>query len=74
MLRELPPGLNAWAVHPGLDTPNARATDPDGWPVRAADGAFLASEEARRIVEAEGIVLVGYGALREVWAAEARQT
>jgi len=74
MLRELPAGLNAWAVHPGLDTPHVRATDPAGWPVRSADGAFLISEEARRIVEAEGIVLIGYGALREAWAAEARHT
>ena len=64
MLRRLPPGLSEWAVHPGLDDAAARARDPNGWPVRHTDLAFLVSPEAREIVEQEGIILVGYDALQ----------
>jgi chitin disaccharide deacetylase len=66
MLRELPEGLTEWAVHPGLDYPEARAIDP-GWPVRYADFAFVVSAEARETVSEEGIVLLDYRALQVVW-------
>src|SRR5262249_14426607 len=49
MLRELPSGLSEWAVHPGLDRADARAIDPNGWPVRRADSEFLISPQAREI-------------------------
>lgn len=66
MLRELPPGLSEWAVHPGLGTAEARAID-GWWAKRAADLRFLVSPEAREAVAAEGIVLLDYGALQAVW-------
>jgi chitin disaccharide deacetylase len=66
MLRELPPGLNEWAVHPGLGTAEARAID-GWWPKRVADLRFLVSREARETVAAEGIVLLDYRALQAIW-------
>jgi chitin disaccharide deacetylase len=67
LFRALPAGLSEWAVHPGHDTPEARATDPDGWLVRRTDLDFLVSTEAKEIVAAEGIVLIDYRALRDAW-------
>lgn len=66
MLRDLPPGLTEWAVHPALPTPEARAIDA-WWAKRAADLAFLISPEAKETVESEGIILLDYRALQERW-------
>ncbi len=63
MLRELPAGLSEWAVHPGLDTEDARSLDGDGWRVRSSDHAFLVSPLARQIVREEGIRLIDYSEL-----------
>lgn len=67
LLRDLPVGLNEWAVHPGLENGELRAIDPDGAPVRQADLDFLVSEEAREIIPEEGITLLSYEPLQEVW-------
>lgn len=67
MLRDLPVGLSEWAVHPGLDSDEAQAIDPDGWPVRHSDFEFLISPEAREIIQQEGIILLNYRPLQEVW-------
>jgi predicted glycoside hydrolase/deacetylase ChbG (UPF0249 family) len=69
LLRDLPPGLSEWAVHPGLGTPEAQATDPDGWPVRHADYEFLMSQEAKDIIKDEGIILLDYRPLQDIWSA-----
>jgi chitin disaccharide deacetylase len=68
MLRALPPGLSEWAVHPGLDTPELRAIEPDGQHIRQADFDFLMSQEAREIVKEEGIELLDYRPLQAVWS------
>jgi predicted glycoside hydrolase/deacetylase ChbG (UPF0249 family) len=67
MLRELPAGLSEWAVHPGLDTAELRAVQPDGWQVRQTDFDFMMSPEARQIIEQEGITLLSYKPLEAVW-------
>jgi hypothetical protein len=66
-LRELPPGLTEWAVHPGSDDPAWQAVEPDGWRVRHRDAQFLTSPQARRIVAEEGIVLIGHRELHQAW-------
>jgi hypothetical protein len=66
-LRELPGGLSEWAVHPALDTPEMQAIEPESWQVRPTDFAFLISQEARSIIEQEGIVLLSYKPLQKVW-------
>jgi predicted glycoside hydrolase/deacetylase ChbG (UPF0249 family) len=66
MLRALPVGLNEWAVHPGVGTAELRAAVPS-WLVRQTDFDFVVSQEARAILQEEGIVLVDYRALLELW-------
>ncbi|MEV6424300.1 polysaccharide deacetylase family protein [Streptomyces sp. NPDC051662] len=68
LLRELPAGLSEWAVHPGLGTAEARAIEPDGWRVRRSDYAFLTAPETRELLRREGIVVIDYRALQQVWS------
>jgi chitin disaccharide deacetylase len=63
MLRALPVGLSEWAVHPGLGNPELRAVE-SSWRVRQTDFDFVVSQEARAILQAEGIILVDYRALQ----------
>lgn len=67
LLRELPVGLNEWAVHPGLDTPELLALEPGGHYVRQADYDFFTSREAQDVVQEEGIILLDYRALQAIW-------
>jgi predicted glycoside hydrolase/deacetylase ChbG (UPF0249 family) len=67
MLRGLPVGLSEWAVHPGLGNAELRAVEPSSWQVRQSDFDFVISQEARAILEEEGITLLDYGALRALW-------
>jgi len=69
MLRNLPPGLSEWAIHPGIATAELKALGPS-WDVRTADFDFLMSPEARRVAEKEGIILLDYRPLQELWRAE----
>ncbi len=66
-LRELPAGLSEWAAHPALGTPEVQAYDPEGWRAHPTDLDFLISQEARSIIEQEGIVLLSYKPLQQVW-------
>ncbi|MEV4175504.1 polysaccharide deacetylase family protein [Nonomuraea sp. NPDC049709] len=66
-LREVPPGLSEWAVHPALDEEEARAVDPDGWRVRLSDYEFLTSPRARELLRQEGIVVIDYRTLQKAW-------
>jgi hypothetical protein len=58
LLRDLPPGLSEWAVHPGLGDPESRSIEPDG---------FLISSTARDLLREEGIAVIDYRSLREAW-------
>jgi len=50
--------------HPGIDTPELRAAAPD-WPERLADFDVLMSDELPRFLEASGITLITWRALRD---------
>jgi hypothetical protein len=67
LLRNLPLGLSEWAVHPGLDYPELLAIESDDNHIRQTDFDFLTSQRAKDIVEEEGIILLDYRALRDVW-------
>jgi predicted glycoside hydrolase/deacetylase ChbG (UPF0249 family) len=67
LLHELPVGLSEWAVHPGLDNSELLAIDPSGRHIRQTDFDFLISQQAKDIVKEEGIVLLDYRALQDVW-------
>jgi chitin disaccharide deacetylase len=66
-LRALPSGLSEWAAHPALDTPEIHAYEPESWQAHSTDLDFLISQEARSIIEQEGIVLLSYKPLQQVW-------
>ncbi|MCP3801311.1 ChbG/HpnK family deacetylase [Allokutzneria sp. A3M-2-11 16] len=67
LLRELPAGLTEWAVHPSTGAERSRAVDP-GWRVRRTDYEFLTSREAGDVLRHEGVVVIDYRALQEVWS------
>ena len=69
MLRDLPVGLSEWMVHPGLDGPELRGMEPDSWQVRHTDYEIPDLRRGQEAIEEEGIVLLSYEPLREVWAA-----
>src|SRR5205085_10076690 len=69
MLHDLPVGLSEWAVHPGLEDGELLAIHPDGARRRQTDFNFLISAQAREIIQREGITLLSYKPLQEVWQA-----
>lgn len=71
LLQDLPSGLSEWAVHPALGTLEMQAIEPESWQVRQTDFDFLISQQARSIIEQEGIVLLSYKPLQKVWQTRA---
>jgi len=67
LLRDLPAGLNEWAVHPGLDDGELLAIQAAGTRVRQTDLDFLISSKAREIIRQEGITLLSYKPLQTAW-------
>jgi predicted glycoside hydrolase/deacetylase ChbG (UPF0249 family) len=66
LLRDLPAGLNEWAVHPGLGNEESQAID-GGWRVRRTDYEFLTSPEAHTLLRQEGIIVIDYRPLQQAW-------
>jgi len=58
LLRNLPSGISEWAIHPGLKTSELMSIDPEEWDVRDADYTFFHSEEFKKIIEEEHIILI----------------
>jgi chitin disaccharide deacetylase len=54
-------------VHPARADDEAHALDPGGWRVRQTDLEFLLSREAQDIIAGEGIVLLDFTRLQELW-------
>lgn len=67
LLRDLPLGLNEWAVHPGLEDAELLTIEPDGASVRQADLDSMVSVQVREVIQQEGIILLSYKPLQEVW-------
>ena len=67
MLCNLPPGLSEWAVHPAQGTDGWHGIEPTSWRVRQTDYAFLTSPQARETIDHEGITVVDYRPLQQVW-------
>lgn len=67
LLHELPVGLSEWAVHPGLDNPELFAIEIENNHIRQTDYDFWTSPRAKDIVKEEGIILLDYRALQNVW-------
>jgi predicted glycoside hydrolase/deacetylase ChbG (UPF0249 family) len=67
MLRELPAGLSEWAVHPGHDSAELLAMEPEGNHIRQTDYEAMVSNEVREAIRQDGIVLLSYAPLQVVW-------
>lgn len=57
-------GLTHFIIHPSTDTPELRAITPD-WECRVANYKTFLSEDFKKMVEKEGIKLIGYKQVRE---------
>lgn len=68
-MRDLPVGLNQWAAHVSTGDAEAQAMEPDAWQVRKTDFDFFTSQEARALVESEGIILIDYRQIQKRWSA-----
>jgi hypothetical protein len=53
--------------HPAHDTEQWRSIESTGWQVRQSDYAFLTSQQAREILDAEGITVIDYRPLQQAW-------
>jgi hypothetical protein len=67
LLHQLPVGLSEWAVHPGLDYPELLAIEPDGNHIRQTDFDYFTSQKAKDVAKEEGIILLDYRALQDIW-------
>ena len=67
MLHDLPPGLTEWAIHPAHGTEQWQTIEPTGRRIRQCDHAFLTSPPAREILDREGITVIDYRPLQQVW-------
>ncbi|MGW6463965.1 polysaccharide deacetylase family protein [Streptomyces rubiginosohelvolus] len=70
LLRDLPAGLNEWAVHPSLGDEESQAVD-GGWLVRRTDYEFLTSPLTREVLQQEDIHVIDYRAIQHVWSQSA---
>jgi predicted glycoside hydrolase/deacetylase ChbG (UPF0249 family) len=74
-LRDLPSGLNEWALHPGISSPELEAVMADprvkgttGTPQgRQADFNLITSQEFSDLVQKSGIEILSYRSLQKVW-------
>lgn len=73
MLRDLPPGLSEWAVHPGSGDAELKAVMEE-WETRQVDYDFVLSQDTRDIIAEEGIVILGYENLQDFWKAPAESS
>ena len=73
LLRRLPPGLSDWAIHPGFNSPELLAIESEGHHMRQSDFDFLISQQAKDVIEEEGIILLDYRPLQAVWREAARR-
>lgn len=67
LLRELPAGLSEWAIHPGLDNAELLVLEPANNHERQTDYDFWTSQQAKDIIKEEGIILLDYRKLQEIW-------
>lgn len=61
---EVPVGITHFILHPSIDTAELRAIAPD-WQARVANYNAFMSDELKKLIESEGIKLIGYRALKD---------
>ncbi|MEZ4767979.1 MAG: polysaccharide deacetylase family protein [Caldilineales bacterium] len=68
VLDEAPAGLSMILFHPAVDTPELRAIAPD-WRCRVADYRLFSGDNLRPLLDAAGVHVIGYRALRDAMRA-----
>ena len=67
LLKALPAGLSEWAVHPGLGEGDLAQVQPTMIPIRQSDYDTFVLDEVAQLIAEEGIVLLNYRPLQEIW-------
>jgi len=67
LARELKPGLNEWAIHPGIVDEELMTIDPASLGIRQRDHDYWTSLETHLTLEALNVVVVDYGVLKPFW-------
>jgi hypothetical protein len=65
LLAQAPAGLTYLLFHPAIDTPELRAFAPD-WRARVADYELFTSDAWRAALDASGVQVIGWRAIRDV--------
>ena len=65
--QELKPGLNEWAIHPGIANEELMAIDPASLGVRQRDRDYWTSPEAHQALDAQNVTVLDYSALQPFW-------
>lgn len=71
LIRTLPAGLSEWAVHPSLGNEESRTLEPGTWRIRKADFDVMIDPAIRSLLDEEGITVIDYRRLQDVWAGQA---
>ncbi len=68
VIRNLKPGVTQIIIHPALDEPEMPTYDEWKWFTanRIQDGVIFSDPEIKRIIETEGVELIGWKAIREL--------
>ncbi len=64
-LKDLPPGITHFIIHPSKDTPELRSITPD-WACRVADYETFLSSEVEAAIKDLGIIRIGYQAIKDI--------
>ncbi len=64
---ELKPGLNEWAIHPGIADEELMGIDPNSFGIRQRDHDYWTSSEALQTLDAHNVVILDYSALKKFW-------
>ncbi|WP_433356148.1 polysaccharide deacetylase family protein [Microtetraspora malaysiensis] len=67
LVRDLPPGLSEWAVHPSTGDEESQAID-GGWRVRRTDYEFLTSPETHELLRREDVIVIDYRTIQQAWS------
>jgi chitin disaccharide deacetylase len=69
LLGGLPEGITHFILHPSIDTAELRSIAPD-WESRVANYNTFMSDELKKFIESEDIILIGYRQIREAMRKE----
>ena len=67
LAQQLNPGLNEWAIHPGIADEELMTIDPASFGIRQRDYDYWISPAARQALEAQNVVVLDYSALQPLW-------